>query len=82
MRPPGLGVARLGFSLIGLGCSWQANRTARYHSGDRVLVDHLADRVLQQDDELVEGLDLTLQLDAVDQVDGCLLYTSPSPRDS
>jgi hypothetical protein len=35
-----------------------------------VLVDHLADAVAQQDDELVEGVDLALQLDAVDQVDG------------
>jgi hypothetical protein len=35
-----------------------------------VLVDHLADGVLQQDDELVERLDRALQLDTVDQVDG------------
>ena len=35
-----------------------------------MLVDHLADGVLQQDDELVERLDLTLQLDTVDQIDG------------
>jgi len=35
-----------------------------------VLVDHLRDRVLEQDDVLVEGLDLALELDAVDEVDG------------
>src|SRR5688572_4575749 len=43
---------------------------ARRHDGrDRVLVDHLADRVAQQHDELVERLDGALQLDAVDEVD-------------
>jgi hypothetical protein len=35
-----------------------------------MLVDHLADGVLQENDKLVEGLDLSLQLDAVDEVDG------------
>src|SRR5438874_1167066 len=35
-----------------------------------MLVDHLADAVLQQHHELVKGIDLTLQLDAVDEVDG------------
>jgi len=34
-----------------------------------VLVHHLGDRILQQNDVLVEGLDLALQLDAVDEVD-------------
>src|SRR4029077_12092778 len=34
-----------------------------------MLVDHLADAVLQQNHELVKGVDLPLQLDAVDQVD-------------
>ena len=33
-----------------------------------MLVDHLADRVAQQHDELVEGFDRSLQLDAVHQV--------------
>src|SRR5690242_2083196 len=41
---------------------------SRDHGGDGVLVHHLADAVLQQDHELVEGFDLTLQLDAVDQI--------------
>jgi len=35
-----------------------------------VLVDHLADSILQQDDELIKRLDLPLQLDAIDQIDG------------
>jgi len=34
-----------------------------------VLVNHLADSVLQQDYELVKGFDLALQLDAVYQKD-------------
>ncbi|MNE05669.1 hypothetical protein D3C80_982390 [compost metagenome] len=55
------------FALLAAG---QTDRTARNHGGNGVLVDHLADGVLQQDDELVERLDLTLQFDAVDQIDG------------
>src|SRR4249919_409228 len=47
-----------------------AHVARRYHGGDRVLVDHLADGVAQQHDELIEGLDGALQLDAVDEVDG------------
>jgi hypothetical protein len=43
---------------------------ARHDGGDGVLVDHLGDRVAQQHHVLVEGLDLPLQLDAVDQIDG------------
>ena len=43
---------------------------ARHHGGDGVLVDHLADLVAQQHHELVERLDRSLQLDAIDQVDG------------
>jgi hypothetical protein len=35
-----------------------------------VLIDHLTDAVLQQHHELVEGIDLTLEFDAIDQVDG------------
>src|SRR6185295_13025990 len=42
---------------------------ARHDRRDGMLVDHLADRVAQQDDELVERLDRALQFDAVDQVD-------------
>jgi hypothetical protein len=34
-----------------------------------VLVNHLGDRVAQQDNILIKGLDLTLQLNAVDQID-------------
>jgi hypothetical protein len=34
-----------------------------------MLVHHLRDRVLEQDDVLAEGFDLPLQLDAVDEVD-------------
>jgi hypothetical protein len=34
-----------------------------------VLVDHLRDRVSKQDDVLIERFDLTLELDAVDEVD-------------
>ena len=34
-----------------------------------MLVNHLRYGVAQQDDILVEGFDVTLQLDAVDQVD-------------
>ncbi len=33
-----------------------------------MLVDHLRDRVAQQHDVLVKGLDLTLQFDAIDQI--------------
>ena len=35
-----------------------------------MLVDHLGHGITKQDDVLVEGLDVALQLDAVDQVDG------------
>ena len=41
---------------------------ARWHNGrNAVLVYHLADRVFKQNYELVEGLDLALQLNAVYQ---------------
>ena len=44
---------------------------ARWHYGrDRMLVDHLADRIAQQHDELIERLDVALKLDAVDEKDG------------
>src|SRR5690606_21604079 len=46
-----------------------AHVAGRHHGGDGVLVDHLADGIAQQHDELVERLDHALQLDAVDQVD-------------
>jgi hypothetical protein len=34
-----------------------------------MFVHHLRDRVLEQDNVLIEGLDLSLQLDPVDKVD-------------
>ena len=37
-------------------------RTGRNNSRNRVLIDHLADRVFQQDHELIERLNLPLQL--------------------
>ncbi len=44
---------------------------ARGHDGgDGVFVDHLTHTVLQQHDELIERVDLSLQLDTVDEVDG------------
>ncbi|EJK92865.1 hypothetical protein UUU_01630 [Klebsiella pneumoniae subsp. pneumoniae DSM 30104 = JCM 1662 = NBRC 14940] len=33
-----------------------------------MLIDHLADRVLQQDHELIERLNLPLQLDTIHQI--------------
>jgi hypothetical protein len=46
----------------------QAHCARRHYGGDRMLVDHLADGVLEQYYELIEGIDLALQLNAVDQV--------------
>jgi len=40
---------------------------------NRVFVNHLVDGVLQQHDKLVKRLHLTLQLDAVHQIDGTAL---------
>jgi hypothetical protein len=48
----------------------QPYHTRGYHGRDGVLVHHLADGVLQQHHELVEGLNLALQLDSIDQVNG------------
>ena len=48
----------------------QVHVAARNHGGDRVLVHHLADGIAKHNDELIEGLDLTLELDAVDEVYG------------
>jgi len=42
---------------------------SRNNRGDGVLVDHLGDGVLEEDDVLVERLNLALQLDTVDEVD-------------
>src|SRR5690606_35796038 len=41
-----------------------------HHGGDGVLVHHLVDGVLQDDDELIEGFNLTLEFNTADQVDG------------
>src|SRR5690606_18154842 len=64
-----VGGGRLGLVLAALARAVHAHVARRHHGGDRVLVDHLADGVAQQDHELVEGLDRALELDAVDQVD-------------
>jgi hypothetical protein len=47
----------------------EVHRSARHDGRDRMLVDHLGDRIAQQDHVLVERLDLALQLDSVDEVD-------------
>lgn len=44
------------------------NRARRDNSRNRVLINHLADRVFQQDHELIKGLDLTLQLNTIHQI--------------
>ena len=46
------------------------HRTTRHDRGNGVLVHHLGHRVAQQHNVLVERFDLTLQFDAVDQVNG------------
>src|SRR5574337_1239941 len=46
-----------------------AHVAARHDGGNGVLVDHLADRIAQQHDELVEGFHRSLQLDAVHEID-------------
>jgi hypothetical protein len=46
----------------------EVHRTSRNHRGYGVLVDHLSNRVLEQNDVLVERLNLALQLDAIDQI--------------
>src|SRR5262252_2248367 len=47
----------------------EIDRTRGDHGGDGVLVHHLSHGVLEQDDVLVEGLDLALELDPVDEID-------------
>lgn len=44
------------------------NRARRDNSRNRVLVNHLADRVFQQDHELIKRLDLPLQLNTIHQI--------------
>src|SRR6266487_1274234 len=61
--------ALCGFALVVVR---HGDRPGRHHGRDRVLVYHLGDGIFQQDDILIERLDLSLKLDAVDQVDGNL----------
>ena len=58
-------VFRIAAILVSAGNSHVARWDDR---GDRVLVDHLIDAVAQQHDELIERVDLSLQLDPVDQI--------------
>ena len=44
--------------------------TGRNHGADGVLVDHLRDCVAKKDDILVKRFNLTLKLDAVDELTG------------
>src|SRR3954468_22012292 len=44
-------------------------RAGRHHRGNGVLVHHLRHGIFEEHDVLVEGFDLALELDAVDQVD-------------
>ncbi|RMU40499.1 hypothetical protein ALP29_05226 [Pseudomonas syringae pv. avii] len=64
------GVTWLSVTLFITCCARQTDWTNWNDCRDSVLVNHLADGVFQQDNELVERLDRTLQLDAVDQIDG------------
>jgi hypothetical protein len=48
----------------------QAYIPRRNHRGDGMLVDHLANTVLQQDNKLIKRFDLTLQLNAIDKING------------
>ncbi len=47
----------------------EGHRATWNDRGDGVFVDHLGDGVAKQHHILVEGFDLTLKLDAVDQID-------------
>jgi hypothetical protein len=53
----------------GTGLGTDANIARRHDGRDGVLVDHLAHRVAQKHDELIERLDGALQFDAVDEID-------------
>ncbi len=48
----------------------EGNAPRRDDCGDGVLVDHLGRGIFEQHHILVEGFHLTLQLDAIDQIDG------------
>ena len=68
-RPPGAGRAGRAAASVGALFLLDDDRAGGDDGGDRVLVDHLGDGVLEQHDVLVEGFDVALQLDAIDQVD-------------
>src|SRR6185437_7232624 len=68
--PPWRGLDDASRLLGGFRLRLEIDRPARHDGGNRVLVDHLSHGVAKQDDVLVEGLDVALQLDAVDEVDG------------
>ena len=61
---------------LGVACQFgqfgarEIHRTRWHDGGDGVLVDHLGDRVPQEHHILVKRLNLALQLDAIDQVNG------------
>ena len=48
--------------------STERDCTRRYDGRNGVLVDHLGDGVAQQNDVLIKGFNIALQLDAVNQV--------------
>src|SRR5947209_355112 len=48
----------------------QAHVARGHNRGNGMLVHHLTDAISQQDDELIERVDMSLQLDAVDEIDG------------
>ncbi len=64
------GVTWLSVTLFAISRARQTDWTDWNDCRDSVLVNHLADGVFQQDNELVERFDRALQLDTVDQVDG------------
>lgn len=51
-----------------VGC--KLDRTTGHDGRNGVLVNHLGDGVAQQHDILVKRLDLALQLDAIDEING------------
>jgi hypothetical protein len=57
-------------SSLAIGVLREGDRARRNDRRNRMLVHHLGDGVLEQNDILIEGVDLPLQLDAVHEVDG------------
>jgi hypothetical protein len=55
----------------------QIDRTCRHDRGNSMLVDHLRDGVTQQYHVLIKRFDMSLQFDAVDQIDrdGDMLFS-------